>query len=261
MIDIHSHILPNIDDGARNIDETMKLLKEAMSVGFKDIVSTSHYMEGYYETAIPERKILMEAIYQKFPEYNMDINLYLGNEVYLSNNIMNLLENRKVSSINDTNYVLFDMPLDVEPSNLYDVVYELVQNKLVPILAHPEKYKFIQKEPELINDLIELGVLMQVNYGSLIGLDGDKARIIVEKMLESNMVHFLGSDAHRPNTIYPKIPKILPIIETMIGKEKLEELTDINPRLVLQNKRIEIKDANNIELTFKEKLMLKLKRR
>ncbi len=74
------------------------------------------------------------------------------------------------------------------------------------------------------------------------------------------MVHFFGSDVHRPNTIYPRIPKILPKIEEIIGKEELEKLTTVNPSLVLQNKRIEIKKPNNIELTLKEKLILKLKR-
>ena len=74
------------------------------------------------------------------------------------------------------------------------------------------------------------------------------------------MVHFFGSDVHRPNTIYPRIPKILPKIEEIIGKEELEKLTTVNPSLVLQNKRIEIKKPNNIELTWKEKLMLKLKK-
>ena len=101
---------------------------------------------------------------------------------------------------------------------------------------------------------------MQVNYASIIGYYGEKAQIIVKKMLENNMVHILGSDVHRPNTIYPKILEILSTIEEIIGDEKLEKLTTINPNLILKNKRIEIEEPNNIELTLKEKLILKLKR-
>ena len=152
------------------------------------------------------------------------------------------------------------MPLNVEPLNLYDIVYEMIQSKLVPILAHPERYSFVQQDPELIYDLIDLGVLMQANYASIIGYYGDRAQIIVKKLLENNMIHFLGSDVHRANTIYPKMQTILSKIEQIIGAEELEKLTTINPSLVLQNKRIEIKEPNNIELTLKEKLMLKLKR-
>ncbi len=260
MIDLHSHIIPSVDDGARDIDETMKLLKEAQKVGFKSIISTSHYMEGYYETAIPEREILLQAINQKLSQYNINIDLYLGNEIYLSENIIKLLEEKKASTINNTSYILFEMPLNIEPMNLYDIVYEMMQYKLVPILAHPERYSFVQKDLELIYDLIDLGVLMQANYASIDGYYGEKAKIIVKKLLENNMIHFLGSDVHRSNTIYPKIPTILEKIEEIIGNEELEKLTTINPSLVLQNKRIPIKKPNNIELTWKEKLILKLKR-
>lgn len=260
MIDMHSHILPNIDDGARSIEETFHLIQEAKEAGFKAIISTSHYMEGYYETDTPEREVWVNAIYDKLQEKNIDIHLYLGNEIYLSENMIKLLEEGKASTINDTSYVLFEMPLNVEPLNLYDVIYEMLQYKLVPILAHPERYTFVQQEPELIYDLIQKGVLMQANYASITGYYGEKAQWMVRKLLENNMVHFLGSDVHRKNTIYPRIPQILDELKGIIEEAKLEELTTTNPKLVLNNKRIEIDEPNKIELTLKEKLWMKLKR-
>lgn len=260
MIDIHSHILPNIDDGARSIEETFNLINEAKSVGFDAIISTSHYIEGYYETDAPEREVWINAIYDNLKAKNIDINLYLGNEIYISENIIKLLEEGKASTINDTNYVLFEMPLNQEPMILYDVVYEMMQYKLVPILAHPERYSFIQQDPELVYDLIQKGVLMQSNYGSIIGQYGEKVQIIVKKFLENNMVHFLGSDVHRQNTIYPKIPQILSELNEIIGEEKIKELTTINPRLVLQNKKIDIDEPRKIELSIKEKFIMKFKK-
>ncbi|MCI8383882.1 MAG: hypothetical protein HFJ33_03320 [Clostridia bacterium] len=260
MIDFHAHILPNIDDGARDIDETIYLVEEARKVGFEAIISTSHYMEGYYETNTPEREMWIHVIYQKLQEENAKMKLYLGNEIYLSENIMQLLEEQKASTINDTSYVLFEMPLNIEPMNLYNVVYEMMQNKLVPILAHPERYSFIQEEPEIVNELIEKGVLMQSNYASIIGYYGKGAQIIVKKLLRNNMVHFLGSDVHRANTIYPRIPQILEKIKEIVGKQKLEELTTTNPKLALKNQRIEIEEVNKIELTLKEKIMMKMSR-
>ena len=258
MIDIHAHILPNIDDGARNIEETIRLVEEAKKVGFEAIISTSHYMEGYYETNLPEREMWINIIYKKLQEENVKMKLYLGNEIYLSENIVQLLKEEKASTINDTSYILFEMPLNIEPLNLYNVVYEMLQNKLVPILAHPERYSFVQESPEIIDELIEKGVLMQSNYASIIGYYGKKAQVIVKKMLENNMVHFLGSDVHRPGTIYPKIPQIKEKLAQIIGKEKLEELTTTNAKLVLKNKRIKIEEVNRIELTIKEKLIMKL---
>lgn len=260
MIDFHTHILPNIDDGSRSIEETFNLIKEAKNVGFEAIISTSHYIEEYYETNAPEREVWINAIYENLQAKNVDINLYLGNEIYLSENIIKLLEEGKASTINDTSYVLFEMPLNAEPMNLYDVIYEMMQYKLVPILAHPERYSFVQKEPELIYDLIEKGVLMQANFGSILGIYGEKAQIIVRKFFESNMIHFLGTDVHRQNSIYPKVPEALVEITKIIGDEKVKELTKINPRLVLHNKKIEIETPQKVELTLKEKIIMNFKK-
>ena len=257
MIDIHSHILPNIDDGARSIEETFNLIKEAENVGFKAIVATSHYSK-YYQTETPEREMWVNIVYKKIQEQDIKTELYLGNEIYLSENTMKILEEGKASTINDTSYVLFELPFDKEPLELYNVVSEMLQNKLVPILAHPERYAYVQQDPELVYDLIQKGVLMQANYGSIIGAYGRKAKITVKKLLENNMIHFLGSDCHRQNTIYPKIPKTIIELKKVIGENKLEELSTINPKLVLGNKRIEISEPNKIELTLKEKILMKI---
>ena len=260
MIDFHTHIIPNIDDGSRSIEETFNLIKEAKEVGFDGIVLTSHYIENYYETNAPERDVWVKAISDNLKTTGIETDLYLANEIYLSDNMMNLLIEGKASTINNSSYVLFEMPLNAEPMNLYDVIYSLQENKIIPVLAHPERYSFVQKEPELINDLIEKGVLMQANFGSILGQYGEKAEIIVRKFFEANMIHFLGSDVHRQNTIYKRIPKALNEIKNIIGAEKLEELTTKNPMLALSNKRIQIEEPDEVKLTFKEKLIMYLKK-
>lgn len=256
MIDVHSHILPNIDDGSRSIEETFNLIKEAKEAGFEGIVCTSHYMENYYETNRPEREVWINAIHENLENKNIDMNLYLGNEIYMSDNIIELLEDGKATTMNDTSYVLFELPMNAEPMNLYDMVYEMQQYKIVPILAHPERYSFVQTDPELIYDLIDKGVLMQANYGSIIGQYGKKAQMIVQKFLENNMIHMLGTDVHRQNTIYPKIPEIILELKSLIGEEKVKELTTINPELVINNKRIDIRKPYKVELTLKEKISM-----
>lgn len=259
MIDMHSHILPNIDDGARSVEETFHLIKEAEEAGFKAIVSTSHYMLGQYETIASDREIWIQAICEKLQEQNKDLKVYLGNEIYLTKDIIKLIEEKKASTINRTQYILFEMPLTVEPFNLYDVIYEIMQYNYTPILAHPERYTFVQQKPELIYELIQKGVLMQANYASIIGYYGKSAQILIKNFLQNNMIHFLGSDVHRENTIYPRIPKILEQIKELIGEEKLKELTTINPQKVLNSGKLEIEEPKKIELTLKEKWILKLK--
>ena len=249
MIDFHTHIIPNIDDGSRSIEETFNLIKEAKEAGFEGIVLTSHYIENYYETDVPERDMWVKAISDNLKQKGIETDLYLGNEIYISGNMMNLLIEGKASTINNSSYVLFEMPLNAEPMNLYDVIYSLQENKLIPVLAHPERYSFIQKEPELVYDLIEKGVLMQANYGSILGQYGEKAQMIVRRFLENNMIHFLGTDVHRQNTIYKRIPHALKEIEEIVGRVKLEQLTTINPQLALENKRIDIDDPEEFSLT------------
>lgn len=256
MIDFHTHIIPNIDDGSRSIEETFNLIKEAKEAGFEGIVLTSHYIENYYETDVPERDMWVKAISDNLKSKGIETNLYLGNEIYISDNMMQLLIDGKASTINNSCYVLFEMPLNAEPMDLYNVIYSLQENKLIPVLAHPERYTFVQKEPELIYDLIQKGVLMQANYGSILGQYGKNAQMIVRKFYENNMIHFLGSDVHRPNTIYKRIPEAIVEISEIVGEEKVRELTTINPKLVLQNKRIDIEEPIEFKLTFKEKLLM-----
>lgn len=260
MIDFHSHIIPNVDDGSRSVEETFELLKEAKEAGFSGVISTSHYMEEYYETDVAERNVWIKAISESLGKKDIDLNLYLGNEVYITKNIINLLETRKATSINNSNYVLFEFPMNSKPMDMYDIIYDMLEYKLIPILAHPERYSFVQKDPNLVYDLIQKGVLMQSNYGSILGMYGEKAEIIVRKLLENNMVHFLGSDVHRSGSVYPKIHNCLREIETIIGEDKLEEISSVNPELVVENKRIDIDEPREIKLSLKERMKLNLKK-
>ena len=242
MIDFHTHIIPNIDDGSKSVEETFNLIKEAEKAGFDTIVSTSHYIEGYFETENSEKRIWINTLNEKLKEQNINVHLYLGNEIYITKNIIQLLENDKASSINNSNYVLFEMPLNTKPLDLYDIIYEMLRRKLIPILAHPERYTFVQKDIELIYDLIEKGVLMQMNFGSITGYYGMKAQFTAKKLLLRDMVHFLGTDVHSQNTLYPKIPKILKNLKKYIDDEKIKEITQINPELALNNKAINVSE-------------------
>ena len=259
MIDFHTHILPNVDDGSKSIDETFELLNEAKKAGFDTIISTSHYIEDYYNVNVSEREVWINAISEILKKENNDLKLYLGNEVYLTENIMELLETGKETTINKSRYILFEFPMNTKPMNMYDIIYDMLQNKLIPILAHPERYSFVQKEPEIIYDLIQKGVLMQANYGSIIGRYGEKAQLMVRKFFENNMIHFLGSDVHKKNTIYPRIAQALNEIKDIIGKEKLNELTTINPGMVLEDRKIDIDEPIEFKMSLKEKMIINLK--
>ena len=235
MIDFHSHILPGIDDGSRNLEQSISMVNEAKEVGFTKIISTSHYMENYYECDVEKRKQLIKQLQGEV----QDIELYLGNEIYITNNIIELLKNGKASSINNTRYVLFEFPLiTTKPMNDKEIIYRLVENGYIPIIAHPERYPFIQENPEYLFELEDMGALFQANYGSIIGMYGLKAKRTLKILLRNNLISFFGSDVHRPEQVYNKIPKIIKKLKKIISDEEFEEFTEINPQTVLNNEDI-----------------------
>lgn len=231
MIDFHSHILPQTDDGAISIEETINILKEAKRVGFSKVISTSHYLEGYYESDENERNDLLNKIKQE----NVGVELYLGSEIYVSENMLEFLKEKKASSINNSRYVLFELPMGNETVLAKEMIYRLIENNYVPIIAHPERYSYVQDNPEYVNELLDMGAMFQSNYGSIIGLYGKKAEKTVKKLLKENLVQFLGSDVHREERVYIFMPKILKKLKKIISSEKLKELTEINPQKVLDN--------------------------
>ena len=206
MIDIHTHILYGVDDGSKTLKMSIEILEEAEKAGFTKIIFTSHYMEGYYTVDSKKRQKVLAEIGNT---QNTNIGLYLGNEILLTSNIMELLHEKKAVTLNNTKYVLFELPFNMKPLNLMDVVFQMQSNDLVPILAHPERYSYFYKTPEIYETLVEKGVLLQLNFGSFAEQYGTRAKIMAEKLLKSNLAHFIASDVHRPNTLYPEIPSIV----------------------------------------------------
>lgn len=244
MIDFHSHILPNTDDGSTSIEETINIIKEAKQAGFTKIISTSHYIQGYYEYDENERMQLLEKIKkwgQTPADSTNELNgpeLYLGSEIYITAEMPELLKEKKASTINNSKYVLFELPLNTESLIAKEVVYRLIENGYVPIIAHPERYSYVKESPEYVKELAEMGTLFQANYGSIIGMYGTKAQKTVKKLLKEDLIQFLGSDVHRTNQIYPKIPKAMKKLKKILSEEKLEELTTTNAQKVLNNQDI-----------------------
>ena len=245
MIDFHTHILPGIDDGSRNIEETITLLNEAEENGFDKIILTPHYLEDTYEVNEENRSTLLNKLKECIPESKLE--LYLANEIYVTHNMLDLLKEREASTINNTRYILFELPMIRNISNLKNIIYGLLENKYIPVIAHPERYKYVQENPNMLLDLINLGVLFQSNFGSLVGIYGNDAKKTVKLLLKANMIHFMGSDVHRANTIYAQMDKIMKELRKTISNEKIEEITEINPSLVLQDKEIPIEEPQKIK--------------
>ena len=233
MIDVHCHILPGIDDGSRSIEESMEMIKEAYEAGFTNIISTSHYIEESYNVPKARRQELIDMLNSKIEQEGMQIKIYNGAEAYITPNLAELIKAEELPTMNGTKYLLMELPMHNQILNLESIVSKVINQGITLIIAHPERYDIVQKNYKVLNELADMGVLFQANYGSCIGQYGKEAEKTLKKLLKANRISFFGTDCHRAGSVYEKMPEILKKLEKMIGKEKLEELTTINPQKLL----------------------------
>lgn len=200
MIDIHSHILNDIDDGSKAIEMSINMLKKAELSGTTDIIATPHFMRGRFEVEYNEVVKRVEKLKEISRENNIDINIYSGQEVYYSRNILEYYNDKLIGTINNTKYMLIELPmLEFNLDEVINTIYELQIRGIKPIIAHPERYKAFIKKPSMINALIKEGMLFQLNGGSITGSFGKDVKKTAIKYLENNIYSFIGSDAHRDN--------------------------------------------------------------
>lgn len=237
-IDIHSHILYGVDDGSKSIISSIQIIKEQVKLGFTDIILTPHYIENSkYRVNNSEKKYLLNTLKEELKREDIDVNLYLGNEVYINDNILNLIDNDEICLLNNSKYLLIELPMFLEFNNALNVIYELKEHGIIPILAHPERYDFIQKDVTRINEFYEAGCLFQANYGSIIGIYGKNSKKTLKKLLKLGYIDFLGTDVHFPdNKIYNNMDKIIKRITKLVGEDKFNDLVFNNPNKVLNNK-------------------------
>lgn len=247
MIDVHSHIIPQIDDGSASFEESYDMFLEATNAGFTDIITTSHYIEDYYEVDHIKRYAWVVAMNNVLKEHDIDLNLHCGNEIYITKNLIKLIKEKKASTLADSKYVLFELPMNNNIVYLNEIIFEIKSLGLMPVIAHPERYLYVQQNPNMLIDLIKQGVLFQGNFASVIGKYGNHAKNTIKQLLKANMIHFLGTDCHRSNDIYSKMSEIIRELKKILGDAKFEELTEVNPSHIIKNEEFDISEPIKIK--------------
>lgn len=238
MKDLHSHILYGIDDGAKTLEDSINMLKEASNHGVTDIVLTSHYIkESRFAANQEKRKKIFNELKEKIQEQNIDINIYLGNEVYIDEGIPELLT-EEVSTINDTNYMLIEFPLNYEYSMLDEVIFELKSNGIIPIIAHPERYICYYDNLDFFKELIKEGCILQGNIASLEKKYGKHARKMLIKLLKNDMIKLLGSDSHHPEDFKYVKGAEKSLLKILKDEKKVRELLCDNFDKVINNEKL-----------------------
>ncbi|HHY71568.1 MAG TPA: capsular biosynthesis protein [Thermoanaerobacterales bacterium] len=252
MIDIHSHILPDIDDGAEDMETAIKMAEIAVSEGITKMIATPHFIEE-------DREIEKEKVLEKVNELNsalkqqsIDLEILPGEEIFLTPNIAKLYEEDRILTLcNQKKYILIELPLMTIPLYAKDVIHSLTLKGLRVIIAHPERNREISKDMGKLKEFLKMGALVQVNTLSLMGVFGRRAKHTAQKIIRFGMANFLATDCHTPRSRSPRMQEA----RKRLSQADAELLMETNPAKILTNE-----DIKPIDVSSRGKGMSFLKR-
>ncbi len=211
-IDIHSHLIPEIDDGVSTLVESMIVIRKMKEIGFEKLITTPHIMSHRFPNNSDIIKRGFEKVQEEVIKKGIDIELDFAAEYYLDEHFLELIKQKDILSFGKENYVLFELSYTVPPLNLDTILFELQSAGYTPILAHPERYIYYTKNINKLKELKDRGVLLQINTNSIGAFYGKKVKSAVDAIIKEKMVDFIGSDAHGK--------KYVDLLENIIFKSK-----------------------------------------
>ncbi len=243
MIDIHSHVLFEIDDGAEDLKTSFQLCLDSYRNGCDDLVLTPHFFEyDCVSDFVEERNEKLEILRKVLAEKKIPLRIHPGAELFLSNDIFEA-ENLDELTINGSRYMLCEMPLIPFDTRFITRWFDnLIDRGYTPILAHPERYYEVHNDYQILEDLIDRGVLFQVNLDSLIGLNGLQPQVLAVDLVEQGFAQFIASDAHDIEYRHTRLIEKLNELPDEITEEMVEQCLIVNPQKVLNNEEIKITD-------------------
>lgn len=239
MIDIHNHILYEIDDGSSSRDETTHMLKIAVDDGIESIIATPHYIIGgnqYNREDLLER---YQEVCDIIDKENIPIKLILGNELFADAMLPGKIVDEDCFTLGNSQYVLVEFSLRTPKQIIENLIYKISLKGYTPIIAHPERTFTLKENQDMLMELIKRGCFFQLNAGSITGFYGDRVKKIANELLERQMIHFVASDAHSNRRRSPKLKKAYHIISEKYGEKYAHRLFVENGLKVLSNATID----------------------
>lgn len=233
-IDIHTHILPGIDDGARDWEQTKRMLKLQSEEGVTDIIATPHFdLEGNGPSPDEICELARQAN-DVAREMSLDITLYPGCEVLFSPGIPEAYRRGEIMTLAQSRYLLVEFFPRSSYQEIREGVRDLCMEGAIPVIAHMERYECLMNEYDRIFELEKIGACMQINSRSLLGKPWDKRVRMCRKLIRNGFVHFLGSDCHNETERPPKMQEIYEKIAGFCGEEMAESLAVENAKHILE---------------------------
>lgn len=193
--DMHSHILPGIDDGAKNIDDSILLAKRFKALGYKKLIATPHIMADYFRNTPTTINKALDVLREGLLQNNIDLEVHAAAEYYLDETFESKIEKKEVLTFGN-NFLLFELSYINAPHNLFEVIAKIQDAGYQPVLAHPERYPYYYKSIESYQQIRETGCLLQLNTISLTGYYGKSSKQTAEELLDNYCINFIGSDMH-----------------------------------------------------------------
>lgn len=236
--DIHSHILPGIDDGSADLETTLNMVSTAYQQGVRKMIATPHYYPGHQNAPGSYIEKVYEHVKAAIREIYIDFDLYLGNEIYYKDEIIEKLNHKEINTLADTRYILLEFPVTADYRYLYDAVHKCTNNGYYPILAHIERYQCLWKKENQIHELIKAGAYIQINAECFKKGLINPERSYCLKLIHNGLVHFIGSDCHNMEERKPNYGEAVDYLRKKINPAVLERLIKDNPQRFLENKCI-----------------------
>ena len=237
MIDIHSHILPGIDDGAQTIEDSIKMAKTAVNEGITSIIATPHHKNNQFNNLKSSILTKVNELNTVLKQENIPLTVLPGQEVRIYGEVVEDFYKGDILTLNHTKYLFIEFPSSSVPRYAERLLYELQTEGIIPIIVHPERNKELLEKPELLYQLVKNGALTQVTASSLVGYFGKNVKKFSEQLIEHNLTHFLASDAHNIHNRTFKIDEALDMIEKTFGLDYIYLLKE-NAELLVRDKNI-----------------------
>ena len=196
MVDVHSHLIPGIDDGVKTMEESLDIIVKMSAMGYQKVITTPHVMHDFYPNTSDNILEQVQILQRRVDAVGIDMEVEAAAEYYLDEHFVQMLDDKLPLLTFGDNYLLFETSFLNEPAYLRESIFKIISNGMKPVLAHPERYVFLQNKPEKIDDLMERGVLLQLNTISLSGYYSKEAKKLAEALIDEKMVSFLGTDCH-----------------------------------------------------------------
>lgn len=247
MIDLHSHILPGVDDGAADLEMSLRIAKKYVENGYEKVVATPHYIEGTRKHSSLELLEKLEELNAAIQVEGLDLKVLPGNEIYISPSTVSDIVSGQALTLNNSRFVLLELPSNDVPKYTDTIIYELQIKGYFPIVSHPERNARIIDNPNILHSMLEKGALTQMNLQSLEGMYGKSAMETAQVLLKHNMIHFAATDTHSDGRRSPETRRMLKLLESKVGKETYWRIVYENPEKVIMNKPITTQYAEKVK--------------